>query len=141
MLTGILAALAGGDYLPGLVAISVYIGVVALTRSAAGRWFPHLCAGCLVAVAAGFSSPLWAVIVMLPVLASACADLNLFATRGERMAHLIFSVMLLFLAIPMAGVRHAALPLAVLALAVLAGGGVVAIAWARVVWKAHIGDI
>lgn len=141
MLAGVLAALAGGDFLPGLVAAGVYIGVVVITAAAEGRWFLHLCAGCLVAVAAGLSSPLWAVIVMIPVLACAAAELDLFATRDERMAHLIFSAILLVLAVPLAGMRHAALPLAALALAVLAGAGVVAVAWTRTVWKAQKGDL
>lgn len=141
MLAAILASLASGDHLPGLVATAAYIGIVTLTRAAEGRWFLHLCAGCLVAVAAGLSYPLWAVIVVLPVLACAGTELDLFATTGERRAHLVFSVLLILLAVPMAGMRHAALPLAALALISLAGGGIVAVAWARTVWKAQKGDL
>jgi hypothetical protein len=141
VLAGILAALAGGDYLPGLVAVVTYIGVVALARSAEERWFLHLCAGCFVAVAAGLSSPVWAVIVMLPVLACAGAELDLFPTQHETRAHLVFSVVLILLAVPLTGMRHAALPLAALTLIVLAGAGFVAVAWARTVWKARVGDL
>jgi hypothetical protein len=141
VLVGILAAIACGDYLPGLAAAAAYICVVALTRSVEGRWFLHLCAGCLVAVAAGLSSPLWTVIVMLPVLACAGAELDLFPTRRELRTHLAFSVILILLAVPLTGMRHAVLPLAALALMVLAGAGIVAVAWARTVWKAHVGDL
>lgn len=141
VLAGVLAAIAGGEYLPGLAAAAAYIGVVALTRTAEGRWFLHLCTGCLVAVAAGLSSPLWAVTVMLPVLACAGVELDCFATKGEREAYLVFSVLLFLLAVPLAGMRHAALPLASLALTVLAGTGFVAVSWARTVWKAQKGDL
>ncbi len=102
----------------------------------------HLCAGCLVAVAAGLSSPLWAIIVMLLALGCAGAELDLFAMGGEKGAYLLFSVLVLVLTLILTtGIRHAVLPLAVFALVFLIGMGVVAIAWARTVWKAQIGDI
>lgn len=141
MVSGILAAVVGGDFLPGLASVLVYLAVVALTRVTEGRWFLRLCAGCLVAVAAGLTSPVFAVVVMLLVLANAGIELDLFATARERWAYLTFSVLLLLFAVPLAAVRHAVLPLTFIALVVLVGGGVVAISWARTLWKAQKGDL
>lgn len=141
MVAGILAAVAGGEYLPGIASVLVYLAVVALTRVTEGRWFLRLCAGCLVAVAAGLSSPIFAVVIMLLALATACVELDLFATTGEKRAYLIFSVVLLLFAVPLAAMRHAYLPLTVIALTVLIGGFIVAISWAGTVWKAQKGDL
>lgn len=141
MFVGILVAVASGDYLPGIASVLAYIAVVTLTGVTEGRWFLRLCAGCLVAVAVGLTSPIFAVVVMLIALATAGIELDLFVTAGERWAYLIFSVLLLLFAVPLAEMRHAALPLTVITLTVLVGWGVVSISWARSVWKAQRGEL
>ncbi|MDK2974035.1 MAG: hypothetical protein PWP08_406 [Methanofollis sp.] len=138
--TGLASALSGVAGVAGIVAVAVFAAVFLLSRRHEGRWFSLLCAGSLVAVAAGLSSPLWSVAVMLFLLAGVEDDLGLLTSRRDGLAYALFAVAAALLLVPLAGLRHAALPLIILLVVGLAGAGALTVLWYRLVWTAQKGE-
>ncbi len=138
-LLGLASAFSGVSGLAGVAAVGVFCAVFLLSPPREGRWFTILCAGSLVAVAAGLSSPLWTAAIMLVLLAWVEDDLGLLKNPRDRRAYVLFTVAALLL-IPMAGLRHVPLPLALLLAAVLAGAAALAVLWYRLVWTSQKGE-
>jgi hypothetical protein len=138
-LLGLASAFSGVSGLAGVAAVGVFCAVVFLSPLHSWQWYSHLAAGSLVAVAAGLSSLLWTAAIMLVLLAWVEVDLGLLKTPKDRRAYVLFTVAAL-LFIPMAGLRHVPLPLALLLAAALAGVGVLAVLWYRLVWTSQKGE-
>jgi hypothetical protein len=139
-LLGLAAALSGASGLAGLAAVGVFCAVFLLSTPHEGRWYSILCAGSLVAVAAGFSSLLWAAAIMLVLLAWVEDDLGLLNAPGGRRTYALFAVATVPLLLLVSGLRHVPLPLIIMVVAAAAGAGALAVFWYRLVWTSQKGE-
>lgn len=139
-LLGLASAFSGASGLAGVAAVGVFCAVFLLSPHREGRWFTILCAGSLVAVAAGLSSLLWSAAIMLVLLAWVEGDLGLLNAPKERRVYALFAVVAALILVPLTGLRHVAIPLALIIAAVLAGAAALAVLWYRLAWTSQKGE-
>jgi len=137
---GLASALSGTSGVAGVAAVAVFGAVFLLSRHREGRWFFLLCAGSLVAVAAGLSSIFWSVAVMLLLLMGVEDDLGFLKSRRDGLAYALFAVVSVLLLVPLAGLRHVPIPLMLLLAAGLVGAGGLMVFWYRLVWISQKGE-
>ncbi|TAJ45312.1 hypothetical protein [Methanofollis fontis] len=137
---GIAAALSGPAWIAGLAGVAVFAAVFLLSAGRADRWFLLLAAGGLLAVAAGLSSPLFSLAILVVVLGGMIDGCGLFGRRSDYFGFLAFAVAVAFGIAPLAMMRHVYLPSVLLLIGAAALGGAVLVLWYRLAWTSQRGE-
>ncbi|QYZ79570.1 hypothetical protein E2N92_09075 [Methanofollis formosanus] len=138
VLLGLAAAFLGPAAPAGIGALVVAIGLIALGRGEKDHWFLVLAAGALVAVAAGFTSPIWSTVLVLVLLGWVEDRFAFFSSREGKVAFLVFAAAVaVVLLAPALLMRHIFLLFGGLGILLLVSGLFLSLSWYRLVWSAR----
>ncbi|QSZ67611.1 hypothetical protein RJ40_08875 [Methanofollis aquaemaris] len=137
LMVGLVASLLGPAPLAEIGALVVAVAVIALTRGEKDYWFVVLAAGALVAVAAGFTSPIWSAVLVLILLGWVEDRFAFLSSRGGKVAYLVFAGVAGAVLVPVMLMRHVLLLFGGLVILLLVSGLFLSLSWYRLVWSAR----
>lgn len=138
VLLGLAASVLGTAALAGIGALVVAFGLIALGRGERDHWFLVLAAGVLVAVAAGFTSPIWSAVLVMVLLGWVEDHFEFLSARDGKVTFFVFAgVSAAVLLVPALMMRHVPLLFGGLGIFLLVAGLFLSLSWYRLVWSAR----